>query len=76
MNALLTGDAFSALALEDQYSGWMTRALGFSLGMIRASAFGVLGVSSWSLKKGTLQQSSTKNDTNNESANNFKKIVT
>jgi hypothetical protein len=31
----------------------MTRALGFSLGMKRASAFGVLGVSSSSLKNGT-----------------------
>lgn len=51
------GDAFSALALRGDCSmGRMTSALGFSLGMKRASAFGVLGVSSSSLKKGTCGQ--------------------
>ena len=45
---------FSALDLECHCSsGRITRALGFSLGTNRASAFGVLAVSSSSLKKGT-----------------------
>lgn len=44
------GDVFSALALKGHCSiGRITRALGFSLGIKRASALGVLGVSSSSL---------------------------
>jgi hypothetical protein len=53
-------DAFSALALIGHCSaGRMTSDLGFSLGIKRASAFGVLGSSS-SLKNGTCIQEAIK----------------
>lgn len=48
------GVVFSVLDLEGHCSiGRITRALGFSLGTKRASALGVLGVSSSLLKNGT-----------------------
>lgn len=57
LDASFNGDVFSALDLKGHCSiGRITRALGFSLGTKRASAFGVLGVSSSSLKKGTCSQ--------------------
>lgn len=48
------GDTFSTPPLEGHWStGRITKALGFSLGTNNASALGVLGVSSSSLKNGT-----------------------
>lgn len=58
-DAPFNGDALLAIALKGLCSvGRMTRALGFSLGIKRASAFGVLGVSSSSLKNGICTQTS------------------
>lgn len=63
---------FSALDLECHCSsGRITRALGFSLGTKRASAFGVLGVSSSSLKNGTWLEKMIKKKKENTNSNGY-----
>jgi len=52
----LKEDAFSEVLPGHCSMGQMINALGFSLGMKRASAFGVVGVSSSSLKNGTYKR--------------------